>query len=124
MVPLKDADYLFRSYDTVVLSLKSPTNTPPPYLVGWPGKAGAVILEDRDLLRPLTAFLPDGSFRAAWPGATGLNYCLQLSTNLTDWIPVCTNTVVKGTIQFVDPEAGGLSRRYYRAVPVTTLPFY
>jgi hypothetical protein len=124
VVPLKDADHLFRSYDTVVLSLKSPTNTPPPYFVGWPGKAGAVILEDRDLLRPFPAFMPDGCFRAAWPGANGLNFCLQLSTNLTDWIPVCTNTVVKGSIQFVDPEAGTLANRYYRAVPVTTLPFY
>ena len=124
VVPLKDADYLFRSYDTVVLSLKSPTNTPPPYVVGWPGKAAAVILEDSDLLRPFPAFMPDGCFRATWPGVNGLNYCLQLSTNLTDWLPVCTNTVVKGSIQFVDPEAGASANRYYRAVPVTALPFY
>jgi hypothetical protein len=97
---------------------------PPPYRVGWPGKAGAVILEDRELVRPRPAFLLDGSFHAVWPGINGLNYCLQLSTNLTDWVPVCTNTVVKGSIQFVDPEAGGLANRYYRTVPVFVPPLY
>jgi hypothetical protein len=128
IVPLEDIDPTARLFDTVVLALKqqpaATAGNPPPYLVGWPGKAGAVILEENDVLRPSTGTLPDGCFHLGMLGTNGLNFCIQVSTNLTDWTSVCTNTVVKSAIHFVDPEACGLTNRYYRAVPVPGPAFY
>jgi hypothetical protein len=126
IVPLDDVDPAWHVYDTVKLALKAPTNTPPPYRVGWPGKAAAIILEDRDLGTngPGMDCLPDHSFHFSRPWTDGSNFCLQVSTNLVDWTSVCTNTVVKGSAQFVDPEAGNLDHRFYRAVPATGPPSY
>jgi len=31
-----------------------------------------------------------------------MNCCLLISTDLVNWLPVCTNTVLKGSAQFVD----------------------
>jgi hypothetical protein len=126
IVPLDDVDPVWHVYDTVVLALKAPTNTPPPYRVGWPAKAAAIILEDRDLGTngPVMGCLPDHSFHFSQPWTNGLNFCLQVSTNLVNWTSVCTNTVVKGSAQFVDPEAGDLDRRFYRAVPAIGPPLY
>jgi hypothetical protein len=129
IVPLEDVDAVARPYETVVLGLTPPpppaANAVVPYIVGWPGKAAAVILEEHNLpVVPVSGSLPDHSFHASWPGTNGFNFCLQISTNMVDWVPVCTNTVVKGSIEFVDPEAGNFSSRYYRAVPVAGPPGY
>jgi hypothetical protein len=127
IVPLDDVDPVWHFYDTVALALKAPTNTPPPYRVGWPGKAAAIILEDRDLGTngPVVGYcLPDHCFRFSQPWTNGLSFCLQVSTNLVNWTSICTNTVTKGSAQFVDPEAGDFDHRYYRAVPATGPPQY
>jgi hypothetical protein len=58
------------------------------------------------------------------PATDGQSFCIQLSTNLIDWLPVCTNTVVKGSIQFADPDASNSDNRYYRAVPASGPPLY
>ena len=114
-----------RPFLTVVLALTeppppvSPANTPPPYTIGWPGKAEAIILEDCNVALPVTGVLPDATFNVCLPAANGMNFCLQISTNLATWVPVCTNTVVKSAILFADPEAAAFGNRYYRAVPVT-----
>src|ERR1700677_1222781 len=46
-------------------------------------------------------------------GITGSNCVIQVSTNLTQWIPLLTNTV---PFQFTDSNANHFSRRFYRAV--------
>ncbi|MDB6017337.1 MAG: hypothetical protein JWR19_1826 [Pedosphaera sp.] len=125
--PIDDTDLVPHRFDTVVLALTLPPTAGPgpyPYSIGWPRKAAAIILEDHDLPVPFAGVLPDGCFRFSRPGLNGVNFCLQVSTNLTDWVPVCTNTVVKGEIGFVDPEAAELGTRYYRTVPVTGTPLY
>jgi hypothetical protein len=131
-------------YSTVILALTVPptvTNVPPPYQLGWPNKAGAIIFEEglypigppigpimpRPIVPPIVGGplpVPVSAFHVTFPATNGMNYCLQISSNLVDWIPVCTNTVVKGSIQFLDPDAGSFTNRYYRAVPVAAAPVY
>ena len=110
---------------TVVLTLTPPaTNAPATYTLGRPAMAGALILEPANLPTGGTNtgvhHLRDGSRYVTLPGTNGLNYCLQISTNLLTWQSICTNTVLKGAAQFVDPP--GLTNGpgiYYRAVPMT-----
>ena len=49
--------------------------------------------------------LADNSLHVSLPATNGMNFCLQVSTDLVNWLPVCTNTVLKGSAQFVDPAA-------------------
>jgi hypothetical protein len=128
IVPLEDVDAAVRPFETVVLALQPPppppSNSPPPYIVGWPARAAALILEECDTPLPVAGLLPDKCFHACWPGANGLNYCLEVSSDLVNWTPVCTNTVVKGAVHFVDPESCEIPVRYYRVVPATGPPTY
>ncbi len=121
IVPRKAIHASAQPFLTVILALTEPPPpvvTPPPYIIGWPGKAEAIIFQECNVPWPVTGILPDTSFHVCLPGTNGMNFCLQISTNLIDWIPLCTNTVVKGAVEFVDPEATTFSKRYYRAVPV------
>jgi len=128
IVPLEDVDPTPRLFDTVVLSLTlpppGPVTTPPPYLIGFPRRAAAIILEDFDLPCPRASVSPDGCFHASLPGANGSVICLQSSTDLVNWTPVCTNMVLKGSADFVDPDAATVAARYYRTVPATGAPSY
>ena len=121
VVPLDDIDPTTRRFDTVIVALTPPPPTanplPPPYIVGWPGKAEAIILEDYDLPGPHTGMMKDKTFHLAWPGTNGANYSVEVSSDLQTWVPVGTNVVMKGSIQFADPETGSYSNRYYRVVP-------
>jgi len=124
IVPLPDTDSSYRAYDTVLLSLIVPTNPPPAFAIGSPASAGAIILEENFLPipQPIIRCLEDNSLHVSLPATNGLNFCLQISTDLVNWLPVCTNTVLKGSAQYVDPGAGaGL---YYRIVPVATPASY
>ena len=56
------------------------------------------------------------------PATNGMNFCLQVSSDLVNWLPVCTNTVLKGSAQYVDPNAGPCL--YYRIVPVAVPASY
>jgi hypothetical protein len=106
---------------TVILTLTSSTNTPPDYLLGFPRRAAAIII-DGDGPRPLTGVLPDGSFHLVAPGPDAAWFCIEYSTNLTNWTPVCTNQVINGSIDFIDPDANGNPSRFYRAVPLANPP--
>ena len=44
------------------------------------------------------------------------------STNLANWTSVCTNQVINGSINFVDPDTQSDRARYYRAMPLTNAP--
>ncbi len=106
---------------TVVLTLMPPTNRPPDYLLGQPARAAAIIL-DRAYPRPPPAVLPDGAFHLTAAGPDAAWFRLEYSTDLMNWTPVCTNQVIQGAIDFVDPEAPDQPHRYYRAVPLTDAP--
>ncbi len=130
--PLEDIDPTSQPFSTVILSLYVPLEPlpqPQPYSLGWPAKAGAIILEESPFpgsppFIPPIAVLPDSSFHINFPGTNGQNYCVQVSSDLINWLPVCTNPVVKGGIEFIDPEAATLASRFYRAAYVPALPQY
>ena len=106
---------------TVVLALTPSTNTPPDYLPGFPHRVAAIII-DSDGPRAVTGLLPDGCFHLVTPGPDAAWFCIEYSTNLNDWTPVCTNQVINGSIDFVDPDAPGNPSRFYRAVPLINPP--
>jgi hypothetical protein len=109
---------------TVLLRLtpvSADSNTPPPYVVGHPNCAGAVIL-DSDRPRLATTALPDGCFLIGRDALDGTWFRVEHSTDLANWTPVCTNQVIQGAIYFVDPEAQEMPRRFYRAVREANAP--
>jgi hypothetical protein len=122
IVPLDDA--LHELIETVVLSLSlppDPTDSTPPYHIGSPGRAAAIIV-DNDHPRPVTGALPDRSFHIMQPGANGTWWRIECSTDLVHWTPLSTNVVTDGAVHFVDPDAAEMPQRFYRALPETNPP--
>ena len=96
---------------TVVLRLEPGTN----YLVGFPKAAAAIILDSQS---PCAAMgeLPGNLFHLCAKGPDGSWFHVEYSTDLVNWTPVCTNQVVNGGIDFIDPDAASLPARFYRTV--------
>lgn len=46
----------------------------------------------------------------------GMSYSIECSSNLAGWTPMATVTNVAGTLQWTDPNASGLSTRFYRVL--------
>jgi hypothetical protein len=58
----------------------------------------------------------DGTFTLTFLGSAGLDYVVQVSTNLLDWSSVQTNKAGEdGTWIFVDHNTAGYTRRFYRS---------
>ncbi len=106
---------------TVVLTLAPATNTPPDYFVGNPSRAAAIILDSVGP-RPTSGMLPGQCFHLAANGPDTAWFVIENSTDLVHWLPVCTNQVVNGAIDYVDPDAPGNPARFYRVVPLTGTP--
>ncbi len=106
---------------TVILALTPDTNAPPDYLLGFPRRAAAIII-DSNGPRPVTGLLPDRCFHLVTPGPDAAWFSVEYSTDLVNWTPVCTNQVINGSIDFVDPDAQSNSSGFYRAVPLTNPP--
>lgn len=115
VVPLDDGPPDLTS--TVVLKLRGSTN----YIVGYPRKAAALIL-DSQAPGTRSGLLSDGSFHLGAAGPDGAWFSVEYSTNLTDWTSICTNQVVNGSIDFVDPDAVSDHDRFYRTVPEGSAP--
>jgi hypothetical protein len=102
---------------TVILRLLTSTNVPPAYLAGFPRSAAAVIVDDGGF-GGWRGLLPDGCFHLAQHGTEGASFRIEYSTDMTSWQPVCTNQVINGSVNFVDPDAKSSPARFYRAVPL------
>jgi hypothetical protein len=109
IVPIDDGPPDITS--TVILGLKPDPN----YIVGFPPKAAAIILDG--IWPRATAALPGGCFRVNAAGPDGAWFHVEYSTDLGHWTPLCTNQVVQGAIDFIDPDVSVDHARYYRAVP-------
>ena len=112
-------DLLPEPLESVVLGLRVPaevTSNVPPYVVGFPARAEAVIV-DNDAPRPHTGPLTDHSFHITKPGANGSWWRIECSRDLLNWTVLGTNQVTDGALHFVDPDADEETRGYYRAVP-------
>ena len=108
--------------ETVLLALEAAPSLGPiaRYTVGRPSKAAAAIAES-DRLPPANLRTADGLFHLCLPGENGSGFRLECSTDLTHWLPLCTNVVTDGAIHFVDPDADGHAHRFYRVVPETNV---
>ncbi|HEX5397800.1 MAG TPA: Ig-like domain-containing protein [Verrucomicrobiae bacterium] len=115
IVPLEDGPPDITS--SVVLKL-IPDVTGTNYLPGFPRAAAAIII-DRPSLTVATGLMPDGVFHLSEPGPDGAWFHVEYSTDLAHWTPICTNQVVNGSMDFVDPDAATDSTRFYRTVPDT-----
>jgi hypothetical protein len=109
--------------ETVILALQQPTNVPPPYIVGWPGKAAGVII-DCEFLPPATSMLCTGPFHyfCLAPTNNVPFYRLECSLDLVHWLPVCTNTASVMGVHYTDPDSGCFPNQFYRVVPQSTAP--
>jgi len=105
---------------TVILTLAAATNLPPDYLPGFPRRAAALILDPKPCAA--SSVLPGGCFHFTAPGPDAAWFYVQCSTDLVQWTTICTNQVINGSIDFVDPDAVGNPSRYYRAMPLNNAP--
>ena len=87
-------DNLEEGIETVVLRLEPDPSLGPVarYEVGRPDKAAAIIADD-DLHRPPCKQLPDGSFHLCADKPDGFAFRLEVSEDLSAWVPLCTNVV-------------------------------
>lgn len=113
VVPIDDGPPDITS--TVVLKL-APDVTGTNYLLGYPRSAAAIILDSQSP-RAATGLVPGSAFNLAAAGPDGAWFHVEYSTDLVNWTPICTNQVVNGSIDFVDPDAAANPLRYYRTVP-------
>jgi hypothetical protein len=104
--------------ETVVLGLLTSSNSPPDYLIGWPGKAAAVIV-DNDAPPPGTTFLCDGIFHLSLPATNNFHYRLECSLDMIHWVPICTNTVTELGVRYAEPDTQEFPTRFYRVIPQT-----
>ena len=117
VIPLDDGPPDISS--TVVLRIAADTN----YMVGFPRKAAVLIL-DGQFPRTGSGLLSDHSFHLGVPGPDGAWFHIEYSTNLLDWTALCTNQVVNGAVDFIDPDASSNQSRFYRTVPEANPPAY
>jgi hypothetical protein len=117
VVPLDDGPPDINS--TVVLKLTGSTN----YLLGFPRRAACLILDSGSAHHD-SGLLSDHLFHLDSPGPDGAWFHIEYSTNLLNWTSICTNQVVNGSIDFIDPDAATDQSRFYRAVPETAAPLY
>ena len=103
---------------TVILRLTPSAD----YLVDPRHRSAAAIILDHPT-RPLaTGMLPGGCFHINSSGPDGALVHVEYTTDLSNWTPICTNQVVNGSIDFVDPDAAANPLRFYRAVPEPNPP--
>jgi len=107
---------------TVILTLlpDMQMNPLPGYVLGFPRRAAAIIIDHGPC--PVTGMLPGGCFHLVAPGPDAAWFCVQYSTDMINWSPICTNQVINGSIDFVDPDAQNNPAQFYRAVPITNPP--
>jgi hypothetical protein len=102
---------------TVVLKLAPSAN----YAIGFPPAAAVLILGEWP--RPWPVLLADGSFHLAANGPDGAWFSAESSADLLNWTSLCTNQVVAGSIDFLDPNASSSNTfHFYRAVPQPNAP--
>jgi hypothetical protein len=72
----------------------------------------------RDPLEPQLVPAPGGlteeGFAFSFLGETGLEYTVEVSTDLVEWLPLASRSGADETITVVDPAALGSEHRFYR----------
>jgi hypothetical protein len=117
IVVMPNDDILTEGMETIVLKLRPSTD----YATGFPSHAAAIII-DNDQPRPPCVLLPDHRFHFCQPASNGFCFRVEASTDLRNWIPVCTNVVTDGALHYVDPDSPPSNVRFYRVEPELGLP--
>jgi hypothetical protein len=60
--------------------------------------------------------LANGQFQFSFDTATGVNYAVQYSTNLTQWFPLVTLGGIGVPLTLIDPNTAASQQRFYRFV--------
>lgn len=107
---------------TVILSLIPSTVASPGYVIGPLPVKAAVLILDGPWPRPQPGILPDHSFHLSAAGPDGAWFHVECTTDFIHWTPVCTNQVVQGSIDFIDPDASASQTKFYRAIPEASAP--
>jgi hypothetical protein len=110
VVPLEDGPPDLNS--TVVLKLMAGTN----YFLGFPRSAASLIL-DQGSPHIGAGMLSDNVYHLSSSGPDGAWFHIDYSTDLVNWTTICTNQVINGSIDFVDPDAASSPSRFYRTIP-------
>jgi hypothetical protein len=103
--------------ETVTVTLLRDPTTEVGYDIGLPGRAAAIIV-DNDRQRPPCVRLPDGLFNLCLPAGTNACFRIEVTRDLSEWTPIAVIPANEERAHYVDPDAAGLPRRFYRAVPV------
>lgn len=106
---------------TVILTLAPSTNSPPDYILGSPSRAAAIIV-DQPGPCPVARSMADKCFRLSMPGPDGAWFSIERSSDTYNWVPICTNQVVNGSIDFIDLDAHTFFEQFYRVVPLPDMP--
>jgi uncharacterized repeat protein (TIGR03806 family) len=61
-------------------------------------------------------FLTNQQFQLSFLGVPGSNYVLQVTTNLTTWVPISTNPVITNPLILFDANATNFRYRFYRVL--------
>ncbi len=115
IVPIDDT--LRETNETIVLGLVlPPDSTLPPYVIGTPARAAAVITDNDYRLTPLTR-LSDGSVHVSLPAVDGSGYRLERSSDLADWTSCLRDIAIQGDVHYIDSDAPSAAVRFYRLRP-------
>ncbi len=113
------AEYPAENYQQIISRVLNATD-PLPALAGKCVTGGRLNL--RKALSPpiLLTVIPaagNGPFQLHLAGGPNRTCIIQVSTNLTSWSPVFTNTTAtSGTFDFIDSQSTNSAQRFYRAV--------
>lgn len=94
-----------------VLAANSQANAVQPLAL----RNGAVIISSALPPRFVSIVREGSSVRLRVTGTEARSYVIQRSSDLTTWVPVSTNTVTGGAIEFTQPTSPS-TQRFYRAV--------
>jgi uncharacterized repeat protein (TIGR01451 family) len=97
---------------TTVVTNSDPFDTVSPHLTAT--NSFTVIVIPFVLTGP--AWLPNGEFQFVFSTGAGVNYTIQYSTNLTDWIPINSFMGQGGWYTVQDPNAATSPWRFYRVL--------
>jgi hypothetical protein len=57
----------------------------------------------------------DGRMKFKVSHPDGRELVIECSTNLQQWVPVCTNSTTSSFSEFIDPDAATAPKKYFRA---------
>ncbi len=116
VVPIDDGPPDITS--TVILSLTPSAG----YLIDPQHHSAAAIILDAPTRPPVASVLPDKCFHIATIGPDGAWFRVECTADLSNWTPLCTNQVVDGWIDFIDPDAQQNQLRFYRVLSEDNAP--